>query len=279
MPNSSRMATQQGVELGALARIKPGRRLVEAQQHRVGAHGAGDFEPPLRAIGQVAGRVVGARGEPDAVEPGARLVDRRALGLRVRGKAEHAKERIAGGEHQPVVLRDQQIFQRRHAGKQPDVLERARDPRPLRDQIIRHALEQIKRAVLVRYASGAGGGESFEFVPYRAVAVAQRQPSGARLVEAGDAVEHRGLAGAVRPDQRGDGALADVEADIVDREEAAEPHGQMLDAEQSVGRDILFAHDLLRPSHFRAHALTVAFLDQVGGDALAFFEEHRRFAA
>ncbi len=37
-----------------------------------------------------------------------------------------------------------------------------------------------------------------------------------RLVEAGDAVEHRGLAGAVRADQRGDVAAARVEGEIVD---------------------------------------------------------------
>ena len=52
---------QQLVELGALARIEAGRRLVEAEQHRIGAHGARDLEPALGAIGQVAGRIVGAR--------------------------------------------------------------------------------------------------------------------------------------------------------------------------------------------------------------------------
>ena len=51
---------QQFVELGAFARVEAGRRLVEAEQHRVGAHGARDFEPALRAVGQVAGRIVGA---------------------------------------------------------------------------------------------------------------------------------------------------------------------------------------------------------------------------
>ena len=56
-------------------------------------------------------------------------------------------------------------------------------------------------------------------------------PALGRLVEAGDAVEHGGLAGAVRPDQRGDGAALDVEGQIVDGDEAAEAHGQMLDAE------------------------------------------------
>ena len=145
---------QQCVELGAFVRIEPGRRLVEAEQHRLGAHGARDFEPPLRAIGQFAGRVVGALGKSDAVEPVARLVDRRALGTAIGGKAEHAEQRIAGGEHQRVVLRDQKILQHGHAGEQPDVLKRAGDARVLRDKIIGHALEQIKRAVAAPCASG-----------------------------------------------------------------------------------------------------------------------------
>ena len=58
-------AQQQLVELGAFARIEAGGRLVEAEQHRVGAHGARDLEPPLRAVGQVAGRIVGALDQAD----------------------------------------------------------------------------------------------------------------------------------------------------------------------------------------------------------------------
>ena len=44
----------------AFARIEAGGRLVEAEQHRVGAHRARDLEAALRAVGQVAGRIVGA---------------------------------------------------------------------------------------------------------------------------------------------------------------------------------------------------------------------------
>ena len=51
---------QQLVQLGGFARVEAGGRLVEAEQRRVGAHGAGDLQPALGAIGQVAGRVVGA---------------------------------------------------------------------------------------------------------------------------------------------------------------------------------------------------------------------------
>ena len=75
MPCSSRRVRKKRVEFGAFAIVQPGSRLVEAQQHRVGAHGAGDFEPPLRAVGEGARRIVGAVGKADAIEPVARLVD------------------------------------------------------------------------------------------------------------------------------------------------------------------------------------------------------------
>src|SRR5689334_12952483 len=60
----------------------------------------------------------------------------------------------------------------------------------------------------------------------------QREPPGARLVEAGEAVEHRRLAGAVRADDRGDVPLVGGEGEVVDRGEAAEPHREMLDLEE-----------------------------------------------
>ena len=50
-----------------------------------------------------------------------------------------------------------------------------------------------------------------------------------RPVEAGQAVEHRGLAGAVRADDGGDLALGGDEIEVVDRDQPAEPHGQVLD--------------------------------------------------
>src|SRR6185437_3061340 len=63
-----------------------------------------------------------------------------------------------------------------------------------------------------------------------------RQAHGARgrLVEAGDAVEHGGLAGAVRPDQRGDFAALGAKRQLVDGDDAAEPHGETVDAQNAV---------------------------------------------
>src|SRR5262249_43826659 len=64
----------------------------------------------------------------------------------------------------------------------------------------------------------------------------QRDASLARLVEAGDAVEHRRLAGAVRPDQCGDIAASGREREIVDCHQAAETHAEVLDAQH--GREV-----------------------------------------
>ena len=69
MPCSSRMNSSSSLSSADLARIEAGGRLVEAEQHRLGAHGARDLQAPLGAVGQVAGRIVRAVDEPDALEP------------------------------------------------------------------------------------------------------------------------------------------------------------------------------------------------------------------
>ena len=115
------------------------------------------------------------------------------LGPAVALQAEQAEDAHARRAHQLVVLRDQQVLEHGHAGKQADVLEGAGHPRLLADLVAQHALEQI---LLV---------------------AAQGEPADRRLVEAGDAVEDRGLARAVGADDRGDGTRAGGEGDVVDR--------------------------------------------------------------
>jgi hypothetical protein len=122
-------------------------------------------------------------------------------------RGEHADQRIAGRDHQGIVLRHQHVLEHRHAGEQADVLERARDARLLRHQIVRHALEQEQRSVLAAQAARAAVGQRVDLVQIAPRRARARCALG-RLVEAGDAVEHRGLAGAVRADQRGDVAAA-----------------------------------------------------------------------
>src|SRR5580698_320173 len=55
-----------------------------------------------------------------------------------------------------------------------------------------------------------------------------------RLVETGDAVEHGGLAGAVRPDQCGDVAPLGGKRQVVDGDDAAKAHRQMIDGQNAV---------------------------------------------
>jgi hypothetical protein len=62
----------------------------------------------------------------------------------------------------------------------------------------------------------------------------QRDHAFGRLVEAGDAVEHRRLAGAVGADQRGDLAALCLERQVADGDKAAELHRQVLDLQDRV---------------------------------------------
>src|SRR4051812_18431956 len=203
---------KQLVQLQAFARVEAGGRLVEAKQRWVRAHGARDLEPALGPIGQVAGRVVGPVEKVDLVEPIACLLDRLQLRPGVAADPENAEEGEAGGDHQRVVLGDKQVLEHRHAGEQADVLEGASDLRLPGDAVAGEPLEEVRRAVRVT----------------------QRDHALGRLVEAGDAVEDRGLAGAVRPDESGDVASPGLEGEVVHRDEAAEAHGQVLDREDRV---------------------------------------------
>ena len=51
---------EQAVQVFGLARIEAGGGFIETEQHGLGAHGAGDLEAALGAIGQFARRIVGA---------------------------------------------------------------------------------------------------------------------------------------------------------------------------------------------------------------------------
>ena len=55
--------------------------------------------------------------------------------------------------------------------------------------------------------------------------------TGRRLVQAAHAVEQRGLAGTVRPDEGADLALLDVEAEPIQSDHAAEPHLDVVDGQ------------------------------------------------
>src|SRR5262249_57853621 len=84
-------------------------------------------------------------------------------------------------------------------------------------------------AVAANAAALAALRERIKLVPQLRRAELQRDAPLGRLVEPGDAVEDRCLAGAVRADQRGDGTALGGEREIVHGHEAAKAHGQVLD--------------------------------------------------
>ncbi len=219
MPSSRADREQELVQPVALARVEAGGRLVEAEQQGPRAHRARDLEPPLIAIGQRAGRLVGAAREPDPVEPMPREVDGFLLGLAEAADAENG----ADGEPEARISTLCCATIRFSSTVMPwnsRMFWKVRATRARRIDVVIVEPLQIE-------ALAVGMGEL-------------HQPFG-RLVEAGDAVEHRGLAGAVRPDQRGDVVAADRERDVVDGEQPAEAHGQVLDLEQGSGLPRLHA--------------------------------------
>ena len=115
-----------------------------------------------------------------------------------------------------------------------------------------------RRVPAARVASTA----STSSVRHDAVAGERQAPFG-RLVEAGDAVEDRRLAGAVRADQRGDVAAPDGEGEGVDGDEAAEPHGEIFDG---------------RAGGWSASSSAVSLLDEIAGHGFSLLEEDRRRA-
>ena len=141
------------------------------------------------------------------------MVDRAPLQAIEGPEPQDAGKREARGTHQLLVLGHHQIFQHGHAAEQPDVLEGAGDAGLGVDVVVVETLEPVAWSLRMIELHRSLG----------------------RLVEAGDAVEHGGLAGAVRPDQRGDVLAPDIEGHVVDGGEPAEAHGEVLDLEQGFG--------------------------------------------
>ena len=132
---------QEIVELGRFTRVEACCRLVEAKKVRIGAHRACDLEAALRAIGKVAGRIVCTVDQIDPLHPVDGFLHRSFTGLLVARKSQKAAEGEVGCHHKPVVLGDEQVFQNRHAGEQPDVLEGTRHLRLVGNGEVRHPLE------------------------------------------------------------------------------------------------------------------------------------------
>ena len=192
-------------EVGRLLRVHPRGRLVEEDELRLGRERTGHLEPSLVAVGEVPRpRFPLVSLEAAEREQLAGAFCGFALFPLDTGRPQNALDNPAleSGMHP-----DHHVLPRSHLLEQTDVLEGPSDP-PLGDRMRRLA----GHVVTCEHDLPAG-----------------------RLVDAREAVEERGLAGAVRADQADDRPLGDVEIDVVDGDQAPEllPH---------LGRDEEVAH-------------------------------------
>ena len=160
-------------ELERLLRVHPGGGLVQEQELGLGGERTGDLEPPLVAVREVACVVVVTAGEPAVVEELRRALVRLALLAPDPRRAQDAPDDPA---LQAAVHADEDVLERRHLLEEADVLERPADA-ALRGGVRRRAGD---------------------------VPAVEHDAARGRLVDPGDHVEERRLAGAVRPDQAHD---------------------------------------------------------------------------
>ena len=179
------------------------RRLVEQQHARALRQRDRDLHQTLAAIGQFAHQLERVVDQPQRVEMIERLVDHRALG------AGGAPEIVAVA----VALADghAEIFQHRQPAEQLIDLEGARQPAP-------------RPLGLRRFGD---------------VLAIEQHTARRRLERAGDQIDQRGLAGAVRADERTPRAALQSEVDIARHLQRAEAAIESLDL-QGVGHSLGF---------------------------------------
>ena len=191
-PCSSRSFSTKRGEVRRLLRVHPGGRLVEEEELRLRRERARDLEPALVAVGEVLARVSSTF--------------RRARSTRAargRARARPRSSRLIRGV-------------RRIAPRS----------RPCRRECIptstfSSAVMFWKRRMFWNVRPMPRCGDRVRRLAGDVVAV-EDDPAGGRLVDAGEHVEERRLAGAVRADQADDRAARDREVDVVDGDEPAE---------------------------------------------------------
>ena len=214
-------AVQQLGRLLALADAHAGDGLVEHEQRRVLDQQHADLEPLLLAVAQILGVVVEMVLEEDVAGD---LLDPLADGG-VALEGERAEHGAAARVGDLQVLEHGEVF------------------------VDRRRLELAADA----------GADDLVLLHLGQLAALERDGAAGRLGPAADEVEHRGLAGAVGPDDDADLVAVEIEGEIVDRAEAVERDGQPFDGEEKVGpghscRLPARAHAALRRSRWSAGA-------------------------
>ncbi len=184
-------------------------RLVEQQELRLHRQCAAELDALLQPVGQPPDRRLADRLDFEKVDDPLDLRAMRELLLLGRAEMDRLPQKIAAHLQEPP---GHDVVERRHPLEQRDVLKGAGDA------LRRGVIGTHPPAGLALPGDGAG----------------------LRVVEAVDDVEHRGLAGAVRPDHRQDLVAPDLEADRVERGDAAKGEGN------AVGRQDRLA-DLFHP--------------------------------
>ena len=176
----------------ALLRGEAGHRLVEQQQLRVAGQCAREIDRLALAVRQGLDRLFGDVGETQRLQ---QRFDQ--LGLERPLGAEHPAQALRRRQFAAHVRAELDDVHHRQVVERGDVLERAHDAAP--NQCVRCQPDQL--FALPDDAAGAG-------------------PIGA-----GDAIDERRLARAVRPDQADDLARRDAEAHRIDRDHTTEVDG------------------------------------------------------
>ena len=199
--------------------IQPGRRFVEQEELRLAGERPADLDDALLAVG-----------EADRLRPGvgddaeqlhdleALLPDPPLLPPRER-QVQHP-----GEEPRPAVdvAADHDVLEDRHLREEPDVLERPHHPAD----------------------SDLAGRHGVDLRP------PENDLAGIGRKESGDHVEDRRLPRAVRPDQRLDRSRGDIEGEVVDGLEAAEPLADPPDREK--GHDASSSTGFRETARFRS---------------------------
>jgi len=176
------------------------------------AHGPGDLQTALGAVGQIAGDRLRLFLQAEDIEDGERLFIRTLLLLRVAGRME---QRRADAVVQAVVHADLDVVEHAQIREQADILEGA----------------------------GDAGLAGLHRIQLRHVLAAEPDGSAGRLVDLRQHIEDRRLAGAVGADQTVDLLILHFEVQVVHGGQAAEVNAQIPDfQDRSVEAAVLFRH-------------------------------------
>ena len=184
--------TDQTGHFGGLVDVESGGRFIQEQQPGLGGERPGHLHCPLLAKGQAGGLTIGQIGDLEQVEQFHGPCPDRPFLAPGGGQTEHAGEEAGPALHMP---------------SHHDALERG------------HAMEQLD---VLKGPGHAQGGDLVRFPALDGMPQEGDGPAADRQGP-GNEVEERGFARTVGADHRLDTALVHLEADVVDRVQAAKP--------------------------------------------------------